>query len=106
MKNALIGLLERYGLQERARQVIGKVRAATPGRLLLVYMILRQITAALGLTALGGHPQMVRPLIAPMACNLAALPLMKGLLLGPNDGGQVGGGRCDPRLSGQARDAT
>ena len=35
-------------------QVIGRVRAATPGRLLLVYMILRQVTAALGLTALGG----------------------------------------------------
>jgi uncharacterized membrane protein len=63
----VIGLLERYGLQERARQVIGRVKAATPGRLLLVYMILRQATAALGLTALGGHPQMVRPLIAPMA---------------------------------------
>ena len=63
----VIGLLERYGLQERARQAIGRVRAATPGRLLLVYMILRQATAALGLTTLGGHPQMVRPLIAPMA---------------------------------------
>jgi uncharacterized membrane protein len=33
----VIGLLERYGLQERARQLIGRVRAATPGRLLLVY---------------------------------------------------------------------
>jgi uncharacterized membrane protein len=63
----VIGLLERYGLQEHARLLIGRVRAATPGRLLLVYLILRQITAALGLTALGGHPQMVRPLIAPMA---------------------------------------
>ena len=63
----VIGLLERYGLQERARQLIGRVRAATPGRLLLVYLAARQITAALGLTALGGHPQMVRPLIAPMA---------------------------------------
>jgi uncharacterized membrane protein len=70
----VIGLLERYGLQERARQVIGRVRAATPGRLLLVYMILRQITAALGLTALGGHPQMVRPLIAPMAEGAAENP--------------------------------
>jgi uncharacterized membrane protein len=63
----VIGLLERYGLQERARQLIGRVRAATPGRLLLVYFIIRQLTAALGLTSLGGHPQMVRPLIAPMA---------------------------------------
>jgi uncharacterized membrane protein len=70
----VIGLLERYGLQERARTLIGKVRAATPGRLLLVYMILRQGTAALGLTALGGHPQMVRPLIAPMAEGAADEP--------------------------------
>jgi len=70
----VIGLLERYGLQERARQVIGRVRVATPGRLLLVYMILRQVTAALGLTALGGHPQMVRPLIAPMAEGAAKDP--------------------------------
>jgi uncharacterized membrane protein len=70
----VIGLLERYGLQERARQLIGRVRAATPGRLLLIYLILRQITAALGLTALGGHPQMVRPLIAPMAEGAAEDP--------------------------------
>ena len=63
----VIGLLERAGLQERARMLIGKVRAATTGRLLLAYFMLRQATAALGLTSLGGHPQMVRPLIAPMA---------------------------------------
>ena len=63
----VIGLLERYGLKEQAHRLVGRVRAATPGRLLLVYMILRQVAAALGLTALGGHPQMVRPLIAPMA---------------------------------------
>ncbi len=63
----VIGLLERYGLQERARLLIAKVRAATTGRLLIVYFIARQLTASVGLTALGGHPQMVRPLIAPMA---------------------------------------
>jgi uncharacterized membrane protein len=63
----LIGLLERYGLQERARILVGKVRSATTGRILLAYFLLRQISAAAGLTKLGGHPQMVRPLIAPMA---------------------------------------
>jgi uncharacterized membrane protein len=63
----LIGLLERNGLQERARQLIGKVRAATAGRLLLIYLLIRQITSALGLTSLGGPAQMVRPLLAPMA---------------------------------------
>jgi uncharacterized membrane protein len=34
---------------------------------LTAYLALRQLTCALGLNALGGHPQMVRPLIAPMA---------------------------------------
>jgi uncharacterized membrane protein len=63
----LIGLLERYGLQERARMLIGCIRAVTVGRLLLAYFIIRQITASVGLTALGSHAQMVRPLIAPMA---------------------------------------
>jgi uncharacterized membrane protein len=63
----LIGLLERYGLQERARMLIARIRVVTVGRLLLFYFIIRQVTASLGLTSLGGHPQMVRPLIAPMA---------------------------------------
>ena len=63
----VIGLLEREGLQERARMLIAQVKAATAGRLLLVYFAVRQATSALGLTSLGGHPQMVRPLVAPMA---------------------------------------
>ncbi|MGE0663850.1 MAG: DUF969 domain-containing protein [Hyphomonadaceae bacterium] len=62
-----IGLLERAGLQERARMLIAKVQAATVGRVLWVYFIIRQAAAAVGLTSLGGHPQMVRPLVAPMA---------------------------------------
>ena len=63
----VIGLLERVGLKERARTVISSIHVATTGRLLLAYLALRQITAALGLTSLGGHAQMVRPLVAPMA---------------------------------------
>jgi uncharacterized membrane protein len=63
----LIGLLEREGLQERARTLIGRMKSVTAGRLLLIYLLIRQITAALGLTSLGGQAQMVRPLIAPMA---------------------------------------
>ena len=63
----VIGLLERAGLQERARLLIARVRAATAGRLLISYLLVRQATSALGLTSLGGHPQMVRPLVAPMA---------------------------------------
>jgi uncharacterized membrane protein len=63
----LIGLLEREGLQERARVLIQKLTGLTSGLLLLIYLVIRQITAAFGLTSLGGHAQMVRPLIAPMA---------------------------------------
>ena len=63
----VIGLLEHAGLKERARAVVAGLRAATTSRVLLVYFTIRQITAALGLTSLGGHAQMVRPLIAPMA---------------------------------------
>jgi uncharacterized membrane protein len=63
----VIGLLEREGLQERARMLIARVRVATVGRLLIAYLALRQITVALGLTSLCGQAQTVRPLIAPMA---------------------------------------
>ena len=62
-----IGLLERAGLQERARILIAKVQNATVGRVLLVYFLIRQGSAAVGLTSLGGQAQMVRPLVAPMA---------------------------------------
>lgn len=63
----VIGLAERAGLKERAREVIRQLQAATAGRVLLVYLALRQATSALGLVSLGGHAQMVRPLVAPMA---------------------------------------
>src|SRR5687768_15588758 len=63
----VIGVLERAGLRERAQTLVGRIRAATAGRILLIYFAVRQITAAFGLTSLGGHPQMVRPLVAPMA---------------------------------------
>ncbi len=63
----VIGLLERYGLQERARGLIAGMQGATTGRLLTGYLLLRQATAALGLTSIAGHAQTVRPLVAPMA---------------------------------------
>lgn len=64
---AVIGLLERHGLRQHAQAWIGRIKSATAGRLLIVYLLARQLTAAIGLTSLGGHPQMVRPLLAPMA---------------------------------------
>jgi uncharacterized membrane protein len=62
----VIGILERYGLQERARMLIGRLKGATAGRLLLGYFLFRQLAAALGIP-FGGQAQVVRPLLAPMA---------------------------------------
>ena len=63
----VIGLLERNGLQARARALVAGLKGLTVGRLLTAYRAFRQITAALGLTSVAGHAQTVRPLIAPMA---------------------------------------
>jgi uncharacterized membrane protein len=63
----VIGMLEKNGLKERAQALIARVGAATTGRVLMLYMAIRQVTASLGLTAFGGHAAMVRPLVAPMA---------------------------------------
>ena len=63
----VIGLLERHGLKEHAQHWIARLRGATMGRLLIAYLLMRQLASAVGLTSLGGHPQTVRPLLAPMA---------------------------------------
>jgi uncharacterized membrane protein len=63
----VIGLIERYGLQEQARRLISKLSMLTTGRLLFLYQLIRQVTAALGLNSIGGPAQAVRPLIFPMA---------------------------------------
>jgi len=67
----VIGILERYGLQQRSRAVIVRFRTATVGRLLILYLLYRQIISAIGLHATAGHPQTVRPLVAPMAVAAA-----------------------------------
>ena len=74
----VIGLLERHGLQQRAAAVIRGFRKASAGKLLILYLIYRQITAAIGLHSTAGHPQTVRPLVAPMA--LAAAEKQHGAL--------------------------
>jgi uncharacterized membrane protein len=63
----VLGLLERYGLREHAAGWIARRRGVGLFRVLLSYLALRQITAALGLVSLGGQAQTVRPLLAPMA---------------------------------------
>ncbi|GMU42311.1 MAG: DUF969 domain-containing protein [Xanthomonadales bacterium] len=63
----VIAQMEAHGLRELAGRLIAGWRGARPGRLLIGYLAVRQSAAAFGLTSLGGHAPMVRPLIAPMA---------------------------------------
>ena len=67
----VIGLLERHGLQQRAAALIRSLKNASTGKLLILYLAYRQITAAIGLHSTAGHPQTVRPLVAPMALAAA-----------------------------------
>ena len=67
----VIGLLERYGLQQQAAAVIRRFKNATTGRLLIFYLLYRQATSAIGLQSASGQAQTVRPLVAPMALAAA-----------------------------------
>ncbi len=62
-----IGVLERAGLREHARNWISNLRGLTLPRLLIAYLGLRQILSMLGLTNVAGQAQTMRPLLAPMA---------------------------------------
>jgi len=65
-----IGLAERYGLQEQAALFVRRIRAATVGRLLLIYQLSRVLMGILGIR-LNGHPAFVRPLTFPMSLGAA-----------------------------------
>ncbi|HEU4729932.1 MAG TPA: DUF969 family protein, partial [Kofleriaceae bacterium] len=62
----VIGVLERAGLRERARTAILGFARLTLARLLIAYLALRQLLSMVGLWTVAGHPQTVRPLLAPM----------------------------------------
>lgn len=61
-----IGVLERAGLRERAIAWILGFARLTLGGLLIAYLAARQLLAMIGLPHIAGHPQTVRPLLAPM----------------------------------------
>jgi uncharacterized membrane protein len=63
----VIGVVERAGLQERARTIITRFKGVSVGPLLIVYLGFRQLTSALGLTSIAGQTQSIRPIVAPMA---------------------------------------
>ena len=61
----MVGLIERFGLKQQASKLISNVKRVTAGRLLTLYLIIREI-AGIASIRVGGHPQFVRPLINPM----------------------------------------
>ncbi|MEO6687745.1 MAG: DUF969 family protein [Dokdonella sp.] len=63
----IIGVLEHYGLRERAQTWIANFHGLTLTRLLISYLGLRQMLSMVGLKDLAGHAQTVRPLLAPMS---------------------------------------
>ncbi|MCG7535942.1 DUF969 domain-containing protein [Pseudoalteromonas sp. OOF1S-7] len=68
----VIAILERYGLQQHAKNWIASIKGATTARILSVYFVVRECSAALGLINLAGQAQTVRPLLAPMALGAAS----------------------------------
>jgi uncharacterized membrane protein len=63
----VIGVVERAGLQERARTLIARFKGVSVGPFLIGYLAFRQATSALGLTSIAGQAQSIRPIVAPMA---------------------------------------
>ncbi len=66
----IIGMCERYGLKERAIHLIGKAKGLSAGKLLTLYLFIRQGASAISLKV-SGHAQFIRPLINPMAQGAA-----------------------------------
>lgn len=62
----VIGILERYGLRERASDLIKSMKTVSAGKVITTYTFIREIAAALSLR-LGEHVQFIRPLVLPMA---------------------------------------
>ena len=62
----VIAIMERYGLKERAADFIKKIKGASAGMVIWLYILIRTIASAFSIR-LGGHVQFIRPLILPMA---------------------------------------
>lgn len=66
----IIAIIERYGLKERAAQVIGGLKNASGGMVLGLYMVIRSLASAFNIR-IGGVVQFVRPLVLPMSQGAA-----------------------------------
>ena len=105
----VIGICERYGLKDKAVDLIKKIANATTGRILSLYLAIRVFAAATSLR-IGGHIQFIRPLIHPMARGAAVSKYsdiddgteddIKGLCAGVENFGNFFGQNCFLGASG------
>lgn len=61
----MIGISERFGLRQQAVKLIERIKGLTPGRMLSLYMVIREM-AGLFSIRMQGQTQFIRPLIEPM----------------------------------------
>ncbi len=104
-----IGICERYGLKDKAVDLIKKIANATTGKILSLYLAIRVFAAATSLR-IGGHIQFIRPLIHPMARGAAVAKYgelddnneddIKGLCAGVENFGNFFGQNCFLGASG------
>jgi uncharacterized membrane protein len=62
----IVGLLEKHGLQQHVAALMRRAKAATAGRVLFIYQVVRGGSSMFGMSV-GNHASMVRPLVVPMA---------------------------------------
>ena len=84
----VIAIIERYGMKERAAYLIGKIKNASAGKVLSIWIVIRSVASALNIR-IGGHVQFIRPLILPMTS--AAAEASKGSRLSEREEEKVKG---------------
>ena len=62
----VIGLSEKYGLRHSAEKIVKKRENLSPGKLLSMYLLVREIAGFLAMR-IGGLVQFIRPILYPMA---------------------------------------
>ena len=84
----VIAIIERFGMKERAAYLIGKIKDASAGKDLSLWIVIRSLASAMNIR-IGGHVQFIRPLILPMTA--AAAEASKGCRLTEKEDEKVKG---------------
>ena len=84
----VIAIIERFGMKERAAYLIGKIKDASAGKVLSLWIVIRSLASAMNIR-IGGHVQFIRPLILPMTA--AAAEASKGCRLTEKEDEKVKG---------------